>query len=125
MPEINTPHTPDDGFTHEVAQNVQKRLRLTPRGAGAAGLAIGLAAGVIGPEVVDTLDGPEFSESTKVVVVEHNGNLWNLLDEVEGIEGVNKQDVVSYVQHLPANADIDFTNLQSGTSIEIPVTVER
>lgn len=125
MPEINTPHTPDDGFTHEVAQNVQKKLKLTPRGAGAAGLAIGLAAGLAGPEIVDNINGPEFSESTKLVVVDKNDNLWNLLDEIEGIEDVNRQDVVSYVQHLPANAGVDFTNLQPGISFEIPITVEK
>lgn len=123
MSETNTPKEHGDEFTHEVAQNVQKKLKLTKRGAGAIGLATGLAIGLGGPEIVDNLNGPEFHGSIEYTV-QQGDTLYDIVETIDGHEQADPRDVIAKILSDPANTGIS-ADLQPGQVITIPIEIER
>lgn len=85
-----------------------------------------VAAGAkLGPEIVDYLDGPEISDKTIEYVVQDGDTAWSIFDQIEGIEAVNKQDVIYEVGNLPENQDISLGQLKPGDVITLPESVDN
>lgn len=91
-----------------------------------AGIAVGLVAAVaVGPQVVDRLNGPEFSEDSTTYTVEPGDGLQNVAEAVEGSNKVDIRDVEQHISVDPANIDVLKDGLQPGETIVIPTKVEE
>lgn len=66
---------------------------------------------------------PDIAQKTFEHTILPGETLYNILDDVPGINTVNRQDLIDTIEHLPANHDIDFNKLMPGDTISIPVTV--
>lgn len=86
--------------------------------------AAAVGAGKAGAEIVDYLNGPEISDKTIEHVIQPGERAWDILDQIDGIEEVNKQDVLFEIAKLPGNESISFSNLQPGDVIILPESVE-
>ena len=87
--------------------------------AAVAGAALVTTAGV------GAVQAPEFSDETKTVTVESGDGLYDLADEIQGVEGVNRADAVAAIESNPVNIDPLKDGLQPGDSIEVPIKVEK
>jgi len=90
----------------------------------AGGLIVG-AALLVGPEVVDSFNGPEFSPESTTYVVPLGGGLQTAAEAVDGSAQVDIGDVIEYIRVDPANIGPLEDGLQPGESITIPLSVEK
>lgn len=89
------------------------------------GIGVAIAgAAVLGPQVVDSLNGPEFPESTTTFTAESGDSLFSAAETVPGSTSVDIRDVVHEISTHPANIEVLKDGLQAGESIEIPTSVE-
>lgn len=81
-------------------QQRKTRTRLTTRGKVAVVAALlAPATAVLGHGVTNAVNGPEYSPGTHTVKIEDEV-LWDVVDQVDGIKDVNKQDVISHVKEI-------------------------
>lgn len=100
----------------------RRRREALIRSLGGAGLII--TAALVGPNMIDSFNGPEYSSEKTTVVTESGDGMQSIAEHVEGIESVDWRDVADHIAADPANTDVLSDGLQSGDVIEIPVSVE-
>lgn len=88
------------------------------------GLIVG-AALLVGPEVVDRIDGPEFSPESTTYVVQPGDGLQHAAEAVIGSEDVDIRDVIEHISVDPANIGALKDGLQPAESITIPLSVQK
>lgn len=115
-----------DPFTSHAAERARSAGFTTGEKAVAvvAGVAAAAGAGIFGPEIVDRMNGPEFSSDKTTYTVEQGDGLQNAAEAVLGSENVDIRDVTEHIKTDPANIDALKDGLQPGESIVIPTSVE-
>lgn len=101
----------------------EKRRRTTILTAGAVVVAAAAAFGA-GPEMVETLNGPEISEETTEIAVQNGDSWWNIAERVEGHEHMSTDEVVAVIQSIPSNLDLVTEGLQPGQIVSVPVEIK-
>ncbi len=109
------------------------RLVLTERGEkvkrgaikAAAGVAL-IGAGVFGAKTFqEAITPPTFSEETTTTTVEHGQGLYDVVENIDGIETIDRRDAVDHVANLPENQEVLKDGLQPGESVTHAERVER
>lgn len=101
-----------------------EKVKLAGTGATAASLA---ALAIIGgPEIVDRVNGPEFSPETTTITVEQGDDLYSIAESIPGHEFASTDAIVNHLKADPANVDIaDTSVIHPGMQITIPVKIEK
>ncbi len=131
------PSGSSDQLVHTASQRVKESMEPQKHSRLKQGLALvtagaAVAGGaVLTSEVVDAVNGPEYSTETKPAVIEKD--LWSVLDQIEGIDSVDRGLVANHIVHDPANIEaflqddgtLSANNVQAGQVVIIPISVEK
>lgn len=116
---------PDDGQA-EPGEPTTKPERFSKSDKFVAAAALAAGAVFAGPEIVDRMNGPEFSEQTTTFTALDGEGLDDAAEAVQGWENIyDKKDIVNYISSMPVNIDALKDGLQNGETITIPVSVEK
>jgi len=94
-------------------------------GAGATTAALLAVSLVAGPEIVDSLNGPEYSPNVTTYTVQPGDGWYDVVEAIDGYEAIDRTELIHHVQADPANIDFLSGDLQPGQSITIPTSVEK
>lgn len=90
---------------------------------GAMALAAGAATPYVSEAIANVANGPSFSVENENYVVQPGDTLWTIANQVDGVENVDKRDVISEIK-IRNNDDGLASHLTPGSQIEIPKSVE-
>lgn len=110
-------------------RDTQPNYKMRRIAVGVAGAAVVGGASLV-PQAVGAIgelhnnSSPAFSEESTTHFTQPGDTLWGIVDQIEGIENIDKRDAVSHINKDPANTDMLKDGLQGGDVITIPVSVE-
>ncbi len=103
----------------EIIRNRNKARRALSRVALSLVFAGAIASGIFGN------GDPVFSENTHEVTIGQNEGLWYAASTVDGVNEIDRNQAIDYIEDMPENANTLSDGLQAGEIIEVPDSVEK
>ena len=109
----------------EPAENSSKKRKPSLAGAGIA-ITATVAAGAIvgaGASGINDATSPTFSEETTDYTVQPGDGMYDVAEQIGGVESVDIRDAVEHINEIPGNVAALQDGLQPGEQIIIPESV--